>query len=105
MGRFGSFVTGVIVGASSLAVATHYHVVRGKDGVFVVRKVQNNLSDIFVDTREFTPADWMEHRMLALAIMQADRGDMLQDASLDGFRSNLKDFVSGWLGDAPAAKK
>jgi hypothetical protein len=105
MGRFGSFVTGVIVGASSLAVATHYHVVRGKDGVFVVRKVQNNLSDIYVDTREFTPADWMEHRMLALAIMQADRGDMLQDSSLDSFRSNLKDFVSGWLEETPAAKK
>jgi hypothetical protein len=105
MGRFGSFVTGVIVGASSLAVATHYHVVRGKEGVFVVRKVQNNLSDIYVDTREFKPADWMEHRMLALAIMQADRGELLQDTSLDGFRSNLKDFVSGWLGDASAAKK
>lgn len=104
MGRLGSFVTGVIVGASSLAVATHYHVVRGKDGVFVVRKVQNNLSDIYVDTRDFSPADWVEHRMLALAIMQADRGDMLQDASLDDFRGNLKDFVSGWLGDAPAAK-
>jgi hypothetical protein len=47
----------------------------------------------------------MEHRMLALAIMQADRGDMLQDASLDGFRSNLKQFVSGWLEDTPPAKK
>ncbi len=105
MGRFSSFVTGVIVGASSLAVATHYHVVRGKDGVFVVRKVQNNLSDIFVDTRQFTPADWVDHRMLALAIMQADRGDMLQDSSLDSFRSNLKDFVSGWLEETPAAKK
>lgn len=105
MGRFGSFVTGVIVGASSLAVATHYHVVRGKEGVFVVRKVQNNLADIYVDTRDFTPADWMEHRMLALAIMQADRGDLLQDTSLDGFRSNLRDFVSGWLGDAAPPKK
>ncbi len=105
MGRIGSFVAGVIVGVSSLAVATHYHVVRGKEGVFVVRKVQNNLSDIYVDTREFTPADWVDHRMLALAIMQADRGDLLQDTSLDGFRSNLKQFVSGWLEEAPAAKK
>lgn len=100
MGRFGSFVTGVLVGASALAIATHYHIVRGKDGVFVVRKVQNNLSDIFVDTREFTPADWLQHRMLALAIMQADRGDMLQDSSLDGFRNNLKQFVNGWLGES-----
>jgi len=105
MGRFASFVTGVIVGASSLAVATHYHIVRGKEGVFVVRKVQNNLSDIFVDTREFTPADWMDHRMLALAIMQTDRGEMLQDSTLDGFRSNLREFVSGWLQDGPASRK
>lgn len=105
MGRVGSFVTGVIVGASSLAVATHYHIVRGNDGVFVVRKVQNNLSDIYVDTREFTPADWVEHRMLALAIMQADRGDMLKDSSLDNFRTNLKNFVSGWMDTAPTEKR
>jgi len=105
MGRFGSFVTGFMVGVSSLAVATHYHVIRGKEGVFVVRKVQNNLSDIYVDTREFTPAEWMDHRMLALAIMQADRGEMLQDSTLDGFRGNLREFVNGWLKDAPASEK
>jgi len=97
MGRFGTFITGMIVGAALLALATHYHIVRGKEGVYVVRKVQNNLSDVYVDTREFSPADWMDHRMLALAIMQADRGDMFKGSSHDGFRSDLKEFVNGWL--------
>lgn len=97
MKRLNSFLIGVVVGAGLLAVATHYHVVHGKDGIFVVRKVQNNLSDIYVDTRDFTPSDWMEHRMLALAIMQADKGEMFSDSSMDGFRDNLRQFVGSWL--------
>lgn len=97
MRRINSFLAGVVVGAASLAIVTHYHVVHGKEGIFVVRKVQNNLSDIYVDTRQFTAADWMEHRMLALAIMQADKGEMFSDASMDGFRANLREYVGSWL--------
>lgn len=101
MGRVRSFLGGVVVGAASLAVATHYHIVHGNDGIFVVRKVQNNLSDIYVDTRQFTAADWMEHRMLALAIMQADKGEMFKDSSMDGFRDNLREYVGSWLSGDP----
>ncbi len=97
MGRVGSFFFGMIVGATALGVAMHYHIVRGKDGIFVVPKVHNNLSDIYVDTREFTLADWQQHRMLAVSILRADRGDLLPDASLDNFRSGVQEFISGWL--------
>ncbi len=105
MGRVGSFCSGVVVGAALLAGATHYHVVRGNDGIFVVRKVQNNLSDIYVDTRDFSPDDWMQHRMLALAIMQADKGEMFKDSSMEGFRANLREYVGSWLGSDPARRQ
>lgn len=97
MGRIGNFIAGMVAGAAMLAMATHYHVVRGKQGVFVVRKVQNNLSDIYVDTRGFTVSDWAEHRMLAAAIMRSNRSEVFQDSSLDGFRSQVQEFVTGWL--------
>lgn len=97
MGRVGSFFCGMAVGAATLGIAMHYHVVRGKEGVFVVPKVSNNLSDIYVDTRNFTLADWQQHRMLAVSIIRAERGDVLKDGSLDGFRSSAQEFLSGWL--------
>ncbi len=97
MGRMGSFIAGMVTGAAILAMATHYHIVRGKQGVFVVPKVQNNLSDIYVDTRGFTVSDWAEHRMLAAAIMRSNRGEVFQDSSLDGFRAQVQEFVTGWL--------
>ncbi len=97
MGRISSFCMGMVAGAATLAGATHYHVVRGNEGVFVVRKVQSNLSDIYVDTREFTVNDWKQHKMLAVAIMQAERGEVFQDSSMDNFRSGVEEFVSGWL--------
>ena len=97
MGRIGTFVTGMATGAALLAGATHYHLVRGKEGVFVVRKVQNNLSDIYVDTREFTVEDWMEHRMLAVAIMQAEKGEVFDDSSLRNFRNTVQELANGLL--------
>ena len=47
------FLMGMVCGATLLFVAMHYHVVRGKDGVVLVPKISNNLSDIYVDVREF----------------------------------------------------
>ncbi len=73
MGRVGSFFFGMIVGATVLGVAMHYHIVRGKDGIFVVPKVHNNLTDIYVDTRQFTLSDWQQHRMLAVSILRRSR--------------------------------
>jgi hypothetical protein len=100
MGRIGTFVTGMATGAALLAGATHYHLVRGKEGVFVVRKVQNNLADIYVDTRDFTVEDWMNHRMLAVAIMQAEKGEVFDDSSLKTFRGTVQELANGLLKSA-----
>ena len=47
------FIAGMICGAALLYVAMHYHVVRGNEGVFLVPKISNNLSEVYVDIREF----------------------------------------------------
>jgi len=93
------FLFGMITGAALLFIAMHYHVVRGKDGVFVVPKISNNLSDIYVDTREFDLGDWKSHKPLAAAIIQSDRSDLLEGASLQSFRDRVGELAEGLFSD------
>lgn len=93
------FFFGMICGAALLFVAMHYHVVRGTDGVFLVSKISNNLSDVYVDTREFTLSDWQQHKPLAAAIMRSNKSHLLEDASLSGFRNSVDGLVSELWGD------
>ncbi len=89
------FLFGMVAGAALLFVAMHYHIVRGTDGVFVVPKISNNLSDIYVDTREYGLQDWKSHKPLAAAIMQSNQSQLLEDASLQTFRDRVGDLVQG----------
>ena len=97
MSRLGSFLLGAAVGAALLGMVMHYHIVRGKQGVFLLRKVSNGMADIYVDTRDFTVADWQQHRELALAIMRANRGEVFQQAAVRDLRSTAEEFVGGLL--------
>ncbi len=102
LGRINSFFAGVVTGALLLAGASHYHVVRGKEGVFLVRKVQNNLSDVYVDTTKFTLDDWRQHKMLAVAMMKSEKVEVLPDESINDLRQGVEGAVDGWLKDATA---
>jgi hypothetical protein len=92
------FIAGMICGATLLFIAMHYHVVRGKDGVFLVPKITNNLSDVYVDIRQYDLSDWKEHKPLAAAIMQSNRSHLLEDASLGSFRESTRALVDGLFG-------
>jgi hypothetical protein len=85
----------MITGATLLYIAMHFHVVRGNEGVFLVPKISNNLSDVYVDVRSFTLNDWQSHKPLAAAILQSNKSHVLSDASLSGFRSRLEGLMSG----------
>lgn len=89
------FLFGMITGAVLLFVAMHYHVVRGSEGVVLVPKISNNLSDVYVDTREFGLDDWQNHKPLAAAIMQSNHSHLLGDSSLTSFRDSMKGIVDG----------
>ena len=89
------FLFGMITGAVLLYAAMHYHIVRGNDGVFLVPKISNNLSDIYVDTREFGLGDWQSHKPLAAAIMQSNQSHLLGDSSLASFRATMQGLVDG----------
>ena len=89
------FLFGMVCGAALLFVAMHYHLVRGNDGVFLVPKISNNLSDVYVDTRDFNLSDWQQHKPLAAAILQSNQSHLLEDSSLGAFRESLRGLVDG----------
>ena len=87
----------MITGAVLLYVAMHYHVVRGNDGIFIVTKINNGLSDVYVDTREFQLNDWKEHKSLAAAIMQSNQSQLLEDSSISSVRESVGRVVDGLI--------
>ncbi len=89
------FFFGMITGAVLLYVAMHYHVVRGEEGVYLVAKISNNLTDVYVDTRGYSLTDWQAHKPLAAAIMKSNQTHLLEDASLTSFRSSVSSLVDG----------
>ena len=98
MGRFSSFIMGMIVGAVMLAGAMNYHFVRSEQGLLMVPKISKGLADPYVDIREFTLQDWQEHRALAAALIQSDKAELLADSSLSSFRSSMNGVLDGLFG-------
>ncbi|TWU41567.1 hypothetical protein Q31b_30180 [Novipirellula aureliae] len=89
------FLAGMVCGAVLLFVGMHYHVVRGKQGVFLVPKISNNLSEVYVDIRDFQITDWQKHKPLAAAMVKNDQSDMLEEASTSLFRGQVDSLVRG----------
>ncbi|NND99516.1 MAG: hypothetical protein HKN47_19550 [Pirellulaceae bacterium] len=73
----------------------HYHVVRSQEGVVLVPKISNNLSDIYVDVREFDLVKWKQHKPLAAAIVQSNQAHLLEDSSLRTFGKTIRGLVDG----------
>lgn len=87
------FIFGMLAGAMLLYTSMHYHLVHGKEGVYLVKKISNNLSDVYVDTRSFGLEDWKSHKPLAAAIMQSDQSHLLEGSPLAGFRESVQGLV------------
>lgn len=95
MKRLSSFILGVLVGAGLLYGALNYHLVHADDGLHLVSKLESQLSMTYVDIREFTVADWANHTELAAALMNADRGDLVEGAANDALHNMLDNVLQG----------
>ena len=89
----GRFFAGMFCGALLLFVAMHYHVVRGNNGVVLVPKISNNLSNVYTDVRDFELADWKQHKALAAAIMRSKQSDLLKDSAARNFGNSMRGLV------------
>lgn len=93
MGRLGTFIFGMAVGAGLLYGAMSYHVVHADDGLHLVPKLNAELQSTYVDIREFTPADWSQHPQLASALLQSDQRDLVDGAVDDALRNGIDRFL------------
>jgi hypothetical protein len=93
MRRLSTFIFGMVVGGLLIYVALNFHVVKARDGMHLVPKVDAKLAEAYVDIRNFTPADWQQHPEVAMAIFRADRGDLLESAASDTLKNGLDQFL------------
>ncbi len=93
MKRLTSFLFGVIVGAVGLGGVMHFHIVRASDGLHVVPKLAAKLELPYVDIRQFTIQDWQQNQALAMAILKANKGGLMQDSALDGFKQATENLL------------
>jgi hypothetical protein len=93
MGKLYSFILGLAIGAGFYHLAMHNHVIRANDGYHLIAKSAPRLADVFVDIREFTPADWAERPELALALQQAGLANLMTDSVENAVREGLDNLL------------
>ena len=93
MSRLVCFLAGLVVGTAGFYVAHHYHLVRADEGFHLVPKVSSHLGEAYVDIRDFDLADWEDHKLLAAAIIQAGKPELLKDAANQSLLQSLDSVV------------
>jgi hypothetical protein len=100
MRRWGTFLFGVFVGGLLIYGVLNYHVIQARDGTHLVPKVNAQLASTYVDIREFTPRDWIDHPEILEALHLAKRDDLLKMAASDA----ANNAIDRLLGPAPARR-
>lgn len=84
MRRVYAFTIGIGCGILACLAATNFHVVRAQDGFHLVQKQDVRLGQAYVDTRQFSDADWAAHPEL-IASLRADNEQKLVIEASPGF--------------------
>ncbi|MCA9137864.1 MAG: hypothetical protein KDB00_13930 [Planctomycetales bacterium] len=92
------FFAGMFCGALLLFVVMHYHIVHGNNGIVLVPKISNNLSEIYTDVRQFDLEDWKGHKSLAAAIMRSSQADLMKDSAKTSFGDSVRRAVDDLFG-------
>lgn len=83
MRRLSTFIFGMATGGLLIYVALNYHLIHAQGGLHLVPKVESKLAATYIDVRSFTPSDWARHADVAMALLRAQRGDLMQSAAAD----------------------
>ena len=95
MNQLTNFGLGLLLGVVGLYGAMHFTVVQAKDGFHVVPKLSPKLENPYLDVRGFRLQNWQKHQTLALSIVKADKGYLLQsDPTLLTFHENVRSVLS-----------
>ncbi|MCC6491664.1 MAG: hypothetical protein IT424_01435 [Pirellulales bacterium] len=81
MRRLPTFIFGMITGGLLIYVALNYHLINAPDGLHLVPKLESTLAATYVDVRSFGPTDWAQHPDVAMALLHAQRTDLIGSAA------------------------
>lgn len=70
--------------------ALSYHFLYTKEGLKAVPKQTATFAETFLDVRDFSPSDWVEHPNVMAAVVKADEGKMLETATIDSLRDRAE---------------
>ncbi|WP_417736147.1 hypothetical protein [Rosistilla oblonga] len=98
MGRVGSFLLGVAVGAGTLYTAMNYHVVRSEGGTHLVRKTEVGLGGTYADIRQYSISDWRQRPQLTQAMLKAQRSDLMAASPTQNLQQRVGSIVGGVFG-------
>jgi hypothetical protein len=83
-------------GAGLLYTAMNFHVMHAGDGFHLVAKQSPRMSEIFIDVREFSMADWASHPQLAADLVQANKQYLVGDSAAAALQENVKQLLPAW---------
>ena len=90
MSQVSGFALGLLAGVIGLYITMHFSLVRAVDGYYVIPKIAAKIEVPYTDIRNFTLQNWQRRQSLALAILKANKGHLLQDQSLISFRQSTQ---------------
>jgi len=76
-----------------LYMTMHFTLVRAGDGFHLVPKIAAKIETPYVDVRKFTLTDWQQKQSLALSVLKANKGHLLQDQKLIGFKQSSQQIL------------
>ena len=94
MSQVSGFALGLLAGVMGLYITMHFSLVRAVDGYYVIPKIAAKIEVPYTDIRNFTLQNWQRRQSLALAILKANKGHLLQDQSLIEFRQSSQQMLN-----------
>ena len=79
MAKIYTFVLGMVAGFGLYHLAVSYHVIRASDGLHLTPKVAATLADTYIDIRNFTAADQVDHPGVVAAIVKSGNAQLQQE--------------------------
>ena len=95
MSRLSCILLGVALGAGLVYGALNYHVLRTTEGVEFVPKLSATFSETYLDVRQFGVSDWADHQVVARAVMQAGKDELLTDSATRSLQEGVQGLIDG----------
>lgn len=95
MTRLFYLMAGILVGGAAVVTSLKYHVLRTNEGFTMVPKQSTTLEGTYTDIRQFGVTDWVEHRTLAAAILQAKKEHLMQTSVANNWKGQVNRMLEG----------